>query len=306
LNIKVVTQDGNEIFFKCRTTTPLQRLMTAFCNRQGVAMNSVRFLFDGDRFNPLQTPMELEMEDGDVIDVMVEQQGFLPWTTPPALATTDPTAAKGEAVLQGELVAAALTSADVSAICAHATGPHPRIGRVGLVQEERLLSVRQCEDLIRVFESHEFSAGNSELALLSRANLGMAVGPAAATRLVDFGCAMFKASCGSSPHFSAFGTSNLYGAGMPEVRLALRRHEPHVSSPSSRIRFHRDSRRVVVHIPLNDDCEGGKLLLADDRRGRLECVARRVGVGVALDSAVVHGVSRVTTGVRYTLLVAVG
>ena len=38
--------------------------MTAFCNRQGVAINSVRFLFDGSRINPSQTPQELEMEDG--------------------------------------------------------------------------------------------------------------------------------------------------------------------------------------------------------------------------------------------------
>ena len=38
--------------------------MTAFCNRQGVAMSSVRFLFDGSRISPNQTPQELEMEDG--------------------------------------------------------------------------------------------------------------------------------------------------------------------------------------------------------------------------------------------------
>ena len=38
-------------------------------------MNSVRFLFDGQRLSANQTPQELEMEDGDVIDVMVEQQG---------------------------------------------------------------------------------------------------------------------------------------------------------------------------------------------------------------------------------------
>jgi len=75
LSLKVVTQDGNEIFFKCKMTTPLQKLMTAFCNRQGVGNQSVRFLFDGQRINPSQTPQELEMEDGDVIDVMVEQQG---------------------------------------------------------------------------------------------------------------------------------------------------------------------------------------------------------------------------------------
>ena len=39
---------------------------------------SCRLMFDGTRVNR-QKPAELEMEDGDVIDVMVEQQGFLPW-----------------------------------------------------------------------------------------------------------------------------------------------------------------------------------------------------------------------------------
>ena len=112
LNLKVVTQDGNEIFFKCaavppppaalpdlrasrcaaaeifagshtrrsasrrcKKTTALSKLMNAFCQRQGVNLNAVRFLFDGTRINSDQTPEGLEMEDGDVIDVMVEQQG---------------------------------------------------------------------------------------------------------------------------------------------------------------------------------------------------------------------------------------
>ena len=47
----------------------------AFCTRHGVATSSVRFLFDGNRINPSQTPQDLDMEDGDVIDCMVEQQG---------------------------------------------------------------------------------------------------------------------------------------------------------------------------------------------------------------------------------------
>ena len=75
INLKVVTQDGNEIFFKCKPTTPLGKLMNAFCQRQGVSLASVRFLFDGTRINEFQTPSDLDMEDGDVIDVMAEQVG---------------------------------------------------------------------------------------------------------------------------------------------------------------------------------------------------------------------------------------
>jgi small ubiquitin-related modifier len=35
----------------------------------------VRFLFDGTRINPTQTPKDLDMEDGDSIDAMMEQVG---------------------------------------------------------------------------------------------------------------------------------------------------------------------------------------------------------------------------------------
>ena len=49
--------------------------MNAFCQRQGVNLNAVRFLFDGERLRDTQTPEGLEMEDGDVIDVMMEQAG---------------------------------------------------------------------------------------------------------------------------------------------------------------------------------------------------------------------------------------
>ena len=62
-------------FRRCKKTTALSKLMNAFCQRQGVNLNAVRFLFDGTRINSDQTPEGLEMEDGDVIDVMVEQQG---------------------------------------------------------------------------------------------------------------------------------------------------------------------------------------------------------------------------------------
>ena len=54
--------------------------MRAFCTRQGVAMESVRFLFDGNRIRENQTPNELEMEDGDSIDVVVAQVGGTPAT----------------------------------------------------------------------------------------------------------------------------------------------------------------------------------------------------------------------------------
>ena len=55
LNIKV-TDNNNEVFFKIKRTTALSKLMNAFCERQGKAPSSVRFLFDGARVNPTDSP----------------------------------------------------------------------------------------------------------------------------------------------------------------------------------------------------------------------------------------------------------
>ena len=73
LNPAVVTQTARRSF-SCKQTTPLDKLMKAFCQCQGVTQQSVRFLFDGQRSTQIRL-QQLEMEDGDVIDVMVEQQG---------------------------------------------------------------------------------------------------------------------------------------------------------------------------------------------------------------------------------------
>jgi len=74
LNIKV-TDNNNEVFFKIKRSTKLEKLMTAFCERQGKSMNSVRFLFDGSRVQPTDTPDTLEMTDGDTLEVHQEQVG---------------------------------------------------------------------------------------------------------------------------------------------------------------------------------------------------------------------------------------
>ncbi|CAK3961911.1 related to ubiquitin modifier [Lecanosticta acicola] len=74
LNIKV-TDNNNEVFFKIKRSTFLKKLMDAFCERQGKAPQSVRFLFDGQRVNNTDTPDTLDMADGDTLEVHQEQIG---------------------------------------------------------------------------------------------------------------------------------------------------------------------------------------------------------------------------------------
>jgi small ubiquitin-related modifier len=55
LNIKV-TDGNNEVFFKIKKSTKLEKLMKAFCERQGKDPKTARFLFEGQKVQTGDTP----------------------------------------------------------------------------------------------------------------------------------------------------------------------------------------------------------------------------------------------------------
>ena len=61
--------------FKVRPTTKFQKVFDAYCQRKALEPNMVRFLVDGERIRWDQTPEDLDLDDGDVIDAMMEQVG---------------------------------------------------------------------------------------------------------------------------------------------------------------------------------------------------------------------------------------
>ncbi|KAF7333502.1 Ubiquitin-like protein SMT3 [Mycena venus] len=75
INIKVVSSQGEEVFFKIKRSTKLSKLQGAYASKVGKDVSSIRFLYDGARINDDDTPASLDMEDNDTIDVMVEQVG---------------------------------------------------------------------------------------------------------------------------------------------------------------------------------------------------------------------------------------
>mmetsp|Transcript_28726 Transcript_28726/g.92489 ORF Transcript_28726/g.92489 Transcript_28726/m.92489 type:complete len:91 (+) Transcript_28726:94-366(+) len=75
LNIRIRDQGGEETFFKVKKSTKLEKVFNAYSQRKGVNAQSLRFLFDGSRVRPEQTPQDIDMEDGDQLDCMLEQQG---------------------------------------------------------------------------------------------------------------------------------------------------------------------------------------------------------------------------------------
>eukprot|EP00168_Porphyra_purpurea_P006582 TRINITY_DN18097_c0_g1_i1.p1 TRINITY_DN18097_c0_g1~~TRINITY_DN18097_c0_g1_i1.p1 ORF type:complete len:108 (+),score=28.98 TRINITY_DN18097_c0_g1_i1:25-324(+) len=77
INLRVVGQNGSEVYFKIRRNTPLRKLMNAYCERQTLGRDTVRFLVDGERVQDEATPDTLGLEDNDVIDVVLHQVGGL-------------------------------------------------------------------------------------------------------------------------------------------------------------------------------------------------------------------------------------
>ncbi len=75
IRLKAVSQDGQEVVFKIRHETPLKKLMEAYCKNRGLAPAQIRFLYDGERIQGSSTPESLEMEEGDIIDVVLQQTG---------------------------------------------------------------------------------------------------------------------------------------------------------------------------------------------------------------------------------------
>ncbi|KAJ3332313.1 hypothetical protein HDU76_000643 [Blyttiomyces sp. JEL0837] len=67
--------DQTEIAFKIRRTTPMEKLIRAFTEKNGAGQGTYRFSYNGDRLNPHKTPDDLEMDDGDLIEATVEQLG---------------------------------------------------------------------------------------------------------------------------------------------------------------------------------------------------------------------------------------
>ena len=53
--------------------------MLTYCRRIGVSLESMRFYFDGERIKGTDTPSNLEMEDGDFMDVFQESFGGGLW-----------------------------------------------------------------------------------------------------------------------------------------------------------------------------------------------------------------------------------
>ncbi|GFG37230.1 hypothetical protein Cfor_05460 [Coptotermes formosanus] len=70
INLKVLGQDNKTVTFCTTKCTPLRKLMKAYCDFEGMDMSATKFLLNGQRINPRATPLSLQIQEDDVIEVL--------------------------------------------------------------------------------------------------------------------------------------------------------------------------------------------------------------------------------------------
>ncbi|KAL0774820.1 hypothetical protein Bca101_039972 [Brassica carinata] len=76
ITLKVKTQqDGREDVYKIGYNAHMKKLMDACCTKRNFEKDTVRFIFGRKELKPRQTPAQLMMEEGDIIDLVTEQGG---------------------------------------------------------------------------------------------------------------------------------------------------------------------------------------------------------------------------------------
>ncbi|KAM5585473.1 hypothetical protein ABKV19_004721 [Rosa sericea] len=73
INLKIKSPNGHEVYFNVMRSSELRRVMIVSCDRLSLEVNDIRFVYKGHYVLAEETPDQLRMEDGDVIDAISVQ-----------------------------------------------------------------------------------------------------------------------------------------------------------------------------------------------------------------------------------------
>eukprot|EP00416_Gambierdiscus_australes_P020546 CAMPEP_0171068776 /NCGR_PEP_ID=MMETSP0766_2-20121228/8766_1 /TAXON_ID=439317 /ORGANISM="Gambierdiscus australes, Strain CAWD 149" /LENGTH=422 /DNA_ID=CAMNT_0011525125 /DNA_START=26 /DNA_END=1294 /DNA_ORIENTATION=- len=275
----------HDMTFVIKEHTPLRSLMLAYCRRCGLdpsQLYRVRFMVDGDLIQPSDTPSTLKLEDGDYLEAAHMDIGEWVETYAGVAPLSGP-----EALLLGLMAPDGLSGVEVAAI-------EQQLGRASVqplsntaaVASRQVLAPRQCAVLVQFVERAFVSGGSADF------DLKLEVSPGELDGLLGSGAVRALVACAKA----------VLGKQEAAVKQVVLRRRAVREDKQECIPFHRDFSVAVVSVALNSDFKGGHLYFA--MHGRIVCPYRPIGCATAHNDAVVHGVSRLESGVRYVLLLA--
>ena len=76
IHLKICSQNNDDIVFKAKTSTSFEKIIDKYCERFNITnKDQVRFLNDGIKIDKAKTPADLGLEDGDLVECVIEQEG---------------------------------------------------------------------------------------------------------------------------------------------------------------------------------------------------------------------------------------
>ena len=74
--LKISSQNNEDIVFRVKKTTTFEKLIDKYCERFNITnKEQVRLLNDGIKIQKNKTPQELNLENGDILECVIEQEG---------------------------------------------------------------------------------------------------------------------------------------------------------------------------------------------------------------------------------------
>lgn len=72
ITLKMQSEDRGLLLFRIRRQMALSKLKDAYCSRTAMPKEHTFLTFDGRRIDGTETATSLELEEGDILDVMVQ------------------------------------------------------------------------------------------------------------------------------------------------------------------------------------------------------------------------------------------
>ena len=82
LNVCPIGMDGSVVSFYVKKTTALRKIKNSYGEKNGIEVHTLRFCFEGVRIGDTDTAENLQLKEGDTIEVFPELVGNCPGTCP--------------------------------------------------------------------------------------------------------------------------------------------------------------------------------------------------------------------------------
>ena len=279
VTIKLVNEAGEATLFKVKSSTLFLKLFAAYSQIKGLSCGSLRFRFDGRVVCNDDTPWKLGMKDGDVVDVILGQVGDIGHfdvriNSPGSqyLTMMKRSECSEESLLRYAQVVATLGGSPYATFVVQTL---PCITPADLTPLRCFLDKQyEGEITLSAGVANKAHASCEDLKVYLKLNellgyLSSEIVDALTTLFADFYDEIILRRCCAYGKF---------------------------------ISFHTDYSLKTMQVALNDEDEygGGRLTFLTSNRG-LECPHRAAGTITIHGNDIVHGVSELTSGVRYGL-----